>query len=159
MMFGFGKNIEILSPLEGKSLPLSECGDEAFAGEMLGKGLAVLPATGLIVAPFNAKVEVLFDTAHALSLLSDQGVELLIHIGIDTVRLQGRHFKALVKQDDRVRAGEPLIEFDLVAIQEEGYSIVVPVVVCNSADYVAIESFPDRELRMLDKPFIRIRKK
>ncbi|MDD2560509.1 MAG: PTS glucose transporter subunit IIA [Bacteroidales bacterium] len=158
-MFGFGKTIDILSPLEGKSLPLSECGDEAFAGEMLGKGLAVLPTKGLVVAPFHAKVEVLFNTAHALSLLSDEGIELLIHIGIDTVKLQGKHFKALVKQGDRVRAGEPLIEFDLVAIQEEGYSVVVPVVVCNSADFAGFESFPGREPGMLDKPFIRIRKK
>lgn len=159
MMFGFGKTIEILSPLEGKSLRLSECGDEAFASEMLGKGLAVLPATGLIVAPFHAKVEVLFDTAHALSLLSKEGVELLIHIGIDTVKLQGRHFKALVKQGDEVRAGDPLIEFNPVAIQKEGYSTVVPVVVCNSADYAKIESFPGRELGILGKPFIRIQKK
>ncbi len=158
-MFGFGKTIEILSPIEGSSLPLSECGDEAFAEEMLGKGLAVLPAKGLVVAPFHAKVEVLFDTAHALSLLSDEGVELLIHIGIDTVKLQGKHFKALVKQGDRVRAGEALIEFDPAAIREEGYSTVVPVVVCNSADYATVESFPGRKLGMLDKPFIRIRKK
>ncbi len=158
-MFGFGKTIEILSPIEGSSLPLSECGDEAFAAEMLGKGLAVVPSKGLVVAPFHAKVEVLFDTAHALSLLSDEGVELLIHIGIDTVKLQGKHFKALVKQGDQVRAGEPLIEFDPAAIREEGYSTVVPVVVCNSADYAAIESFPGRVFGMLDKPFIRIRKK
>ena len=131
-MFGFGKTIEILSPIEGSSLPLSECGDEAFAEEMLGKGLAVLPAKGLVVAPFHAKVEVLFDTAHALSLLSDEGVELLIHIGIDTVKLQGRHFKALVNQGDRVRAGEAVIYVDTAAVVEECESPVVPVMLFHS---------------------------
>ncbi|MDD4640197.1 MAG: PTS glucose transporter subunit IIA [Bacteroidales bacterium] len=158
-MFGFGKTIEILSPLEGKTLPLSECGDEAFAGEMLGKGLAILPSKGLLVAPFDAKVEVLFDTAHALSLLSENGLEFLIHIGIDTVKLKGRHFKALVQQGAEVKAGDPLIEFDPQAIQQEGYSIIVPMVVCNSADYVRIESFPGRNIRPLDKVILRLRKK
>lgn len=132
------KDATMASPAKGKVLPLSECKDASFASEAMGKGVVIEPEEGKIVAPFNAKVVSLFPTNHAIGLESDDGIELLIHIGIDTVDLKGKHFKALIKQDDYVKAGQELIEFDVAAIEKEGYSAQTMLIVTNTADYSKI---------------------
>ena len=128
----------IPAPIQGRILPLSEVSDAAFSQEVLGKGMAVEPERGVAVSPVDGVVERLFPTKHAIGVTSDSGVELLIHIGMDTVRLDGQHFTAFVKEGDRVTAGQKLVEFDMEAIRAAGYSLVTPVVVTNTEDYLDV---------------------
>lgn len=132
------KKISIHSPLEGEIIPLNEVKDEAFSQEMLGKGLAIMPSKGLVVAPCDGLIEVLFETAHAVTIRTIEGIDILIHIGIDTVKLGGVYFKAFVKQGDNIKKGTPLIAFDMKAIQDAGYDVTVPIVICNWQDFSQI---------------------
>ncbi len=129
---------EVGSPIEGKILPLSEAKDAAFSEGIMGNGVVIEPTKGEVVAPFDGTVMTLFPTKHAIGLISDNGAELLIHIGIDTVQLEGKGFKAFVSQGDKVTKGDKLITFDIKAIEKEGYSTQVPVIVTNSADYMDV---------------------
>ncbi len=126
------------SPLNGKAIPLSEVQDEAFSTEMLGKGVAIEPADGHIYAPCDATVSMLFSTKHAVGLVCDSGAELLIHIGMDTVKLEGKHFTTHVDQGDKVKKGQLLITFDMDAIRAEGYPLVTPIIVSNTDDYLDV---------------------
>ena len=130
--------ISIKSPVQGEVIPLSQVNDDVFAQELMGKGIAVIPTEGKIFAPMNCKVESLFKTNHAIGLKDASGVELLIHIGIDTVKLDGKHFKSHIKQGDEVKAGELLIEFDKDAIKKEGYDLSTAVIVTNTSDYMDV---------------------
>lgn len=121
----------VTSPATGKVIPLSEVKDEAFASEALGKGVAIVPEEGCVVAPFDGTVSMVFDTGHAVGLTSEDGVEMLIHIGLDTVKLNGKYFEKLVTNNEKVTAGQPLIRFDLAAIKEAGYDVTTPVIVTN----------------------------
>ena len=136
---GKEKNIEktavLYSPLSGKLVPLEEVPDEAFSGKVLGDGVAILPSEGVLYSPCDGVVDNIFDTKHAVSIMSDDGLEILLHIGVDTVNLAGKHFTAHVKSKDRVRKGDRLISFDIKKIEKEGYSIITPVVVCNSSEF------------------------
>ena len=137
----------VVSPLQGKTVPLSEVHDAVFSQKVLGDGVAVRPAEGKVCAPVDGVISSLFDTCHAVGLESDDGLELLIHVGIDTVNLQGRHFKAHVKTGDRVRKGDLLLTFDLEAIQKEGYDTITPVLVSNSDDFSALEAVTGRDVQ------------
>lgn len=119
-------------PVAGEVIALAEIPDDAFASGALGQGLAVKPSEGKVFSPFDGVATTVFPTGHAVGLTSDDGIELLIHIGLDTVALNGRHFTTHVKQGDRVTKGQLLVEFDEPAIRAEGYETVVPVVVTNS---------------------------
>ncbi|MBV7391987.1 beta-glucoside-specific PTS transporter subunit IIABC [Enterococcus sp. ALS3] len=130
----------VVSPLKGEVIPLSEVKDEAFASEALGKGFAIEPIEGKVVAPFDGKVVAIFPTKHAIGLVSDTGVEVLIHVGLNTVELNGQYFDALVEADDVVKKGQPLLYFDLEKIQAAGYETQVPVVVTNSPQYASVET-------------------
>jgi PTS system beta-glucosides-specific IIC component len=125
----------VSSPFIGKVLPLNEVEDEAFATGALGKGVAVVPTEGKLVAPVSGTVSALFPTKHAIGITSDNGAELLIHVGMDTVQLQGKFFTAHIKQGDRVEKGQLLIEFDIKEIQEAGFDIATPVIVTNADQY------------------------
>ncbi len=125
----------ITAPLSGTAIPLNEVKDDTFAQEILGKGLAIIPEEGTVVAPFDATVETLFDTKHAIGLKRADGLELLIHIGINTVELNGAPYTALVAEGDSVSAGQALITFDIPAIRNAGYDITTPVIITNSDDY------------------------
>ncbi|WP_322545546.1 PTS sugar transporter subunit IIA, partial [Clostridium perfringens] len=114
-------------PMEGTILPLSEVSDDAFAEGVLGKGLAIKPSKGIVKSPVKGTVTTLFPTYHAIGLTSETGVELLIHVGMDTVNLQGKHFSPKVKQGDTVEIGDELLEFDIKGIEEEGYSTITPI--------------------------------
>lgn len=122
----------IAAPLNGMAVPLSEVNDAVFSQKILGDGVAIQPAEGKVFAPVDGKVSALFETKHAIGLTSDDGVELLIHVGIDTVNLQGRYFTAHVQTGDQVKQGDLLISFDQQAIQKEGYETVTPVLVANT---------------------------
>lgn len=125
-------------PIEGEVIPLSKVKDEAFSKEILGKGVAVIPSKGQLFSPFDGVVKTLFPTGHAIGLVSDSKIELLIHIGTDTVKLDGKYFYPKVKQGDRVEKGDLLLEFDIEKIREAGYSIETPIVVTNSRDYLDV---------------------
>lgn len=128
---------EILSPLSGKAVSLAETNDPAFASESLGKGLAIIPNEGKLYAPCNAEVTALM--GHAIGLLCENGAELLIHIGIDTVELNGKHYNPHVTESSKVSAGDLLIEFNKNEIEKAGYRTITPVVITNSDDYADIE--------------------
>lgn len=127
-----GAGVELCAPLKGKVIELSEVADETFAQEILGKGAAIVPETNLLVAPANGRIENIPQSKHAVAMTTDSGVEVLMHIGMDTVNLKGKHFKTFVSEGDRVKLGDPLIEFDAAAIKKEGYDLTTPVVVTNS---------------------------
>ena len=130
--------ITISSPLNGEIVPLTEVKDETFASEMMGKGIAINPTEGKVVSPINGTVQMIFKTKHAIGLKSQDGAEILIHIGMDTVQLDGKHFTAHVKDGDKVKVGDTLVEFDMDAIKKEGYELVTPVIITNTIDYLEI---------------------
>ena len=129
------KGIKIMSPLAGALLPISEVRDPVFAEEILGRGVAVRPSGNRVVSPVNGVVDNAFDTGHAVALISDDGAEVLIHIGLDTVKLKGKHFTARVKNGDKVKIGDVLIDFDAAEISTAGFDTITPVVICNSTDF------------------------
>ena len=135
-MFG-GKDDKkvILAPVEGKAVSLKEVNDPTFSQEILGKGVAVIPSKGRVVAPADGVVSVFFETKHAVSITADNGAEIIVHVGLDTVNLKGEHYTAYKKQGDKVKAGELLLEFDLEAIKAAGYDVITPVIICNTPDY------------------------
>ena len=129
--------VNIVSPLTGEAVPLSETDDPAFAAEALGKGIAVKPSEGKVFAPCDATVSAVM--GHAVGLTCDNGAELLIHVGIDTVNLDGKHYTGHVEEGQRVKAGDLLLEFDITAIEKEGYKTITPVIVTNSDDYAGTQ--------------------
>lgn len=133
---------EILAPMSGSVLALDQVPDNTFASGILGKGVAIVPAVGKVIAPFSGEVASLFPTKHAIALLSDSGIELLIHVGIDTVKLDGAPFTAYVKEGDKIKAGDLLLEFDRQAILDAGYQLVTPIIISNSDDYQAVDIVP-----------------
>lgn len=140
----------VFSPIKGKVISLKEVPDETFASEILGKGIAISPEEGKVFAPFDGEVVSVFDTLHAYGLRSDDGVEVLIHIGLETVRLEGKGFTAHVKQGDKISRGDLLVEMDLDLIQKEGYEIVTPIVFSNSDQIEIIEYTKNNEVTNMD---------
>ena len=132
------KKTEIYAPLKGAVLPLSEVKDDAFSSEALGKGCAIVPVDGEIVSPFDGTVVMLFETKHAIGLTSEDGTEVLIHFGLDTVKLNGEYFTAHVKTGDKVKRGDKLISADLNAIQDKGYDVITPIIITNSNNYLDV---------------------
>lgn len=128
----------LTSPLKGEVKSLAELKDEAFSSGALGKGIAIEPIEGKVVSPVDGVVTTLFPTGHAIGITSNSGVEILIHVGMDTVQLEGKYFTAKVKQGDAVRAGQELVGFDIKAIKAEGYSLTTPVVITNSDKYLDV---------------------
>lgn len=133
-----GEN-DILAPMSGSVLALDQVPDGTFASGLLGQGVAIIPAIGKVIAPFSGEVASLFQTKHAIGLLSDSGIELLIHVGIDTVKLNGEPFTAHVKEGDRVQAGDLLLEFDRQAILDAGYDLATPIIISNSDGYRSVD--------------------
>lgn len=132
----FGKKLDsICAPIAGEAVPISQVSDPTFSQELLGKGIAIQPVDGKVVAPCDGTVDTMFETGHAVSLVADCGAEILIHVGLDTVNLKGKHYRIKAASGDKVRKGDLLMEFDCEAIKAEGYDIITPVVICNSADY------------------------
>ena len=134
-------NQKILSAyMTGEVKELKEVEDEAFSTGVLGNGVAIEPSEGKLFAPCDAKVDMVFDTKHAINLVTDDGVEILLHIGIDTIKLGGKYYEAHVKNGDSVKKGDLLISFDLAGIKGEGYKATTPMIICNSDNFTAIKS-------------------
>ena len=134
------KDTVLSACLNGTVVPLAEVKDEAFASGALGDGIAIEPIDGELVAPADGEISSTFETHHAVGMTTADGAELLMHIGIDTVKLGGKHFTYLVNDGDKVKKGQPLIRFELEAIKAEGYPVTTPVIVCNTDDYAAVEA-------------------
>lgn len=132
------KVTSIVSPITGEVKDLSKIEDDAFASGALGKGVAIIPTDGKIVAPCDGEISTFFPTGHAFGIVSDTGAEILVHIGLDTVKLNGKYFTVKAKQGDMVKKGQLLLEVDLKGIQSEGYSITTPVIITNSSNYVDV---------------------
>lgn len=132
-------DITLFSPMTGKLIPLNQVSDQTFASELMGKGAAIIPAIGQAVAPADGEIVSLFRTKHAIGILTDSGVEILIHIGIDTVKLDGQFFEAHVQMGSKVKQGDLLVSFDIDAIEQAGFEITTPVIVTDSDNYQAVQ--------------------
>lgn len=145
----------ICSPLTGKAILMSEVPDDTFAAEVLGKGMAVIPSEGKVVAPCHGEISTLFDTKHAIGITTKDGVELLIHVGVNTVELNGKYYEAHVAQGDQVKPGQVLLTFDIQKIQEAGYSVATPVIIANTDDYINVEGLKNGEIHCME-PLIKL---
>lgn len=139
--------MKVVSPIDGKSKLLKKVNDEAFASKMMGDGIAVVPSNGMLYAPVRGEVTMVFPTNHALGIKSEDGVETLIHIGIDTVELNGKGFTGLVEQGDFVNIGDKLIEFDLDVVKTSGYDSDVMVIITNTSNFNSINYIADDDVK------------
>ncbi len=144
------KGEKVLAPVEGTVIPLSQVNDLAFSQEILGKGVAIVPAKGRVVAPADGVLTVMFETKHAVSITTDKGAEIIIHVGLDTVSLKGEHYTSYKNQGDRVKTGELLLEFDLEAIKSAGYEVVTPVIICNHQEFPNMVCHDGTDVKELD---------
>lgn len=144
-------NSTVFSPIEGNAISLDKVNDGVFSEGMLGKGIAIEPSVGRAVSPINGVVSTVFETKHAIGLTSDEGIEILIHIGIDTVKLNGEHFNTYVKVGDKVNIGDLLVEFDIEQIKEAGYPTVTPIIITNTDCYKNIEILVDGSVKEEEK--------
>ena len=145
----------ICSPLTGKAILMSEVPDDTFAAEVLGKGMAVIPSEGKVVAPCHGEISTLFDTKHAIGITTKDGAELLIHVGVNTVELNGKYYEAHVAQGDQVKPGQVLLTFDIQKIQEAGYPVATPVIIANTDDYINVEGLKNGEIHCME-PLIKL---
>ncbi len=134
-LFKKKKQPTICAPSPGDAIQLSDVNDPVFSEEMMGKGGAVIPSSDTVVSPINGRVDSIFPTKHAVCLTSEDGMEILIHIGIDTVKLNGEHFEIKCVEGSNVKIGDPLVQFDKSAIESAGYDTVVITIVTNTDDY------------------------
>ncbi len=149
---GFGKKGEVIgAPVQGQAVALSEVSDPTFAEEMLGKGMAIIPSVGKVVAPVDATVDMVFDTKHAVALSTASGIQILIHVGLDTVSLNGAPFTTHVEAGQAVKAGDLLLEVDLEAIKAAGLETITPVIICNTPDYKEIKASVGKNVNTLDE--------
>lgn len=150
-------SIKLSSPVAGEVLPMSESADEAFASEAMGKGFVVIPKEGKVYSPVNGKIVSLFDTKHAIGIVGENGAEILIHIGIDTVNLKGKYFNAHVKQGDTVKKDQLLIDFDMEAIKAAGYNDEVMVIITNTPAYKDVKlTATEKDEVNLDEPILAL---
>ncbi|QHQ59402.1 PTS transporter subunit EIIC [Anaerocolumna sedimenticola] len=151
------KEITIFSPIEGKAVTLEKVSDGVFSSGMLGNGIAIEPTKGRAVAPIEGTVSTVFETKHAIGITSDNGVEILIHIGLDTVQLNGKHYTTHVKTGEHVKTGDLLVEFDMENIKLEGYPVITPVIITNTTDYKQVKGIITGEVKEKE-PIIKISK-
>ncbi|MBQ8547850.1 MAG: PTS transporter subunit EIIC [Lachnospiraceae bacterium] len=135
-----GKAIELYAHMNGTVVPLEKVEDEAFSSKVLGEGIAIEPSEGKLYAPCNGKVDMVFDTKHAINLVSEEGCEILLHIGIDTVKLGGKFFETHVSDGQEIHKGDLLISFDTEGIRNAGFKTTTPMIICNTDDYSSVEA-------------------
>lgn len=138
--------IELSAYMNGTVVPLEEVKDEAFSQKILGDGVAIEPKEGRLYAPCDGTVEMVFDTKHAINLVSDQGCEILLHVGIDTIKLGGKYFEVHASDGQKIHKGDLLISFDLDGIRSEGYQTTTPLIICNTEDYSRIKTVKSKEV-------------
>jgi len=136
----------IYSPLTGRVVPLSEVNDPVFSQEMMGKGAAIIPTAKRVVAPCNGEVVNVFRTLHAVTIRADNGADIIIHVGLETVALDGQYYESHVEDGQRVKKGDLLLTVDINKIKEDGYDVITPVIVTNSAEYQSVEKTEKNEV-------------
>ena len=146
-----GEKKQILAPVSGRAIPMKEVADPTFSQEILGKGVAIVPTEGVIVAPASGEVAVMFETGHAVSIKTDFGAELIVHVGLDTVNLKGQYFKPHVSLGDKVKAGDVLVEVELDKVKEAGYDVTTPVIICNTPSFPDMVCHSGMEVKALDQ--------
>ena len=151
----FGKKEEInpnhvYAPMAGEAVAISEVPDPTFSSGAMGNGIAIKPTDGKVCSPVNGTVDMMFDTGHAVSLVSDNGIEILIHVGLETVGLEGKPFTVHVKDGDKVKKGQLLIEADLDAIKAAGLPIITPMVICNTDAYTTFNTHVGKNVTNAD---------
>lgn len=137
---------KIYAPMAGRTVSITDVPDPVFAEKMVGDGVAIIPSAGRVCAPCNGRVETMFDTGHAISMVSDFGAELLIHVGLETVTLEGRPFRIHVQSGDRVKKGQLLMEVDLEAVRTAGLNAITPVVICNCDKFTSVHALTEVEV-------------
>ena len=143
----FGKKTDdFYAPMVGKAVPITEVPDPTFAEGMLGNGIAIEPAEGKVYAPYDATVDMMFTTGHAVSLVADCGAEILIHVGLETVSLEGKPFTVHVANGDKVTKGQLLLEADLEAIKAAGLPTITPMLICNTDEYPTFNTFVGKDV-------------
>lgn len=145
------ESITLYAHMNGRVVPLANVPDEAFATGVLGQGVAIEPTEGKLYAPCDGRVESVTESRHAINLVSDEGCEILLHVGIDTVKLEGKFFRSHVKDGQSIRRGDLLLSFDRKEIEEAGYRVVTPMIVCNSDDYRAVETVSGEQVKVGDR--------
>lgn len=143
-------DIVIGAPVAGKLVSIKEVSDPTFGDEILGKGAAIIPSDGRVYAPVDGKVATVFPTGHAIALVGSDGEEILIHVGLDTVKLNGKYFTIHVEEEQQIKKGELLLEADLDQIRAAGYDIITPVVVCNTDDFTQVQPETPGEVKQGD---------
>lgn len=138
--------IVIAAPMKGKAVDLKMVNDPTFSEGLLGKGIAIIPSEGKVYAPVDGEIGLVFDTRHAVSLTADEGMEVLIHVGLDTVNLKGEGYEAHVSAGDKVKKGDLLLSVDLDKIKEAGYDTITPVIICNTDDYADVIAVADGDV-------------
>lgn len=141
----------IFAPVKGQLIPLTDVNDPTFASGAMGKGAAIIPSEGIITSPINGKIVTIFNTKHAIGLVDENGVEVLIHVGLDTVQLNGKYFELLNEVGNEVKVGDPIVKFDLEKIKAEGYDVVTPVIITNTNDYLDVISEEAKPIAAADK--------
>ncbi|WP_068449104.1 PTS sugar transporter subunit IIA [Caviibacter abscessus] len=150
------KNV-VVSPIAGKVIPISEVPDETFASKMLGDGVGIEPfASGVMVAPADGVISQLFETGHAFTIETKQRVNILVHFGLNTVELKGKGFEIIAKEGDTVKAGDPIIKYDLEFLKANSPSVITPVVILDSDEYTAIKTFENQEVKEADQTIIEV---
>jgi PTS system beta-glucosides-specific IIC component len=150
---GIKKSEIIIQPVKGQVLPLNQVNDKAFADGLLGKGVAIVPNDGKLISPVDGTVTALFPTKHAIGITSDNGAEILIHVGLNTVELKGEGFDVKVEQGDKVKAKDLLMEIDFNLIQDKGYDITTPVIVTNTKDYLDVIPVTNSKEKIIEVVF------
>ena len=140
----------IYAPLAGKAVPITEVPDPTFSEGMLGNGIAIIPTDGKVYAPCDATVDMMFTTGHAVSLVADCGAEILIHVGLETVSLEGKPFRVHVANGDKVTKGQLLVEADLEAIKAAGLNTITPMLICNTDDYPTFNTIVGKDVTNAD---------
>lgn len=153
-MFSFLKkknnNEVICAPVKGKAVASKEVSDPTFGEEILGAGMAIMPAEGKVYSPVDGKISMCIDSNHAVGILSDAGTEILIHIGLDTVSLKGQHFTCHISEGAVVKKGDLMIEFDMEAVKAAGFDVITPVIVTNSFEFKEVIRFVDKDVEVGD---------
>ena len=151
-LFGGGSSeIELKAPVAGQAVPVSEVSDPTFGEEILGKGIAIRPTGNQVCAPCDGTVDMMFEPSHAVSMTGGNGAEILIHVGLETVSLGGKHFTVHAANGDSVKAGQLLIEFDREAIAAEGFDTITPMVICNSDNFKEVKTYTGSAVAVGDK--------
>lgn len=129
------KTISLKAVEDGRTIPMHEVNDQTFAQELLGPGIAIVPSNGTVVSPINGTIATVMDTKHAVCIQGEDGLELIVHAGLDTVELNGKYYQTYKEIGDQVKAGDVLLEFDLEEITKAGYDVTTPIVITNLGDY------------------------